>query len=75
MYLEGSDPMKCRHARAFLAEPELFVLEDLSASGFDQRFDYGDDPVERVGHVLDWLARFHRQHLSEPPLGLWEHGT
>lgn len=51
----------------------IFVLEDLDASGFDQRRGRLDAGGILLG--LQWLARFHANFLGQPPTGLWPIGT
>lgn len=54
-------------------EAVAFVLEDLNALGFDQRFVSLD--LDRVKLCLRWLARFHGMYLGVDPKGLWPIGT
>lgn len=55
-------------------EDEVFiVLEDLDASGFNQRLLEPD--WAGVESCLKWLANFHAQFLDVKPEGLWEVGT
>ena len=49
------------------------LLEDLNASGFDQR--YRSLNLDGVKKVLEWLARFHATFIGVEPEGLWPIGT
>ncbi len=49
------------------------LLEDLNASGFDQR--YRSLNLDGVKKVLEWLARFHAKFIGVEPEGLWPIGT
>ena len=51
----------------------ILLLEDLNASGFDQRHRYLD--LDVVKKVLEWLARFHGTFIGVEPEGLWRIGT
>tara|TARA_R110002049_G_scaffold50370_3_gene143078 strand:+ start:119573 stop:120592 length:1020 start_codon:yes stop_codon:yes gene_type:complete len=72
----------CRVARCFFVDSDndehLFVLEDLDASGFHQRF--ASQNLSQIRSGLRWLANFHATFLSERrsrlfPSGLWPCGT
>ena len=53
---------------------EVFiVMEDLDASGFDQRRSTVSD--SDVDICLTWLAHFHATFMGEVPTGLWRTGT
>ena len=54
-------------------ETVAFVLEDLNAIGYDQRFVSLD--LDRAKLCLRWLARFHGIYLGVDPKGLWPIGT
>lgn len=69
-------PPSVRLARAWHLEPGLFVLEDLDASGFSGRADYGAPLDEgRIAACVDWLAGLHGACLDQPVDGLWPIGT
>ena len=78
-YREWSDRLgaKCRIAKCFLVESNtnehLFVLEDLDAAGFSQRYDQVD--FDRIRQGLMWLAEFHGSLMMEPADDLWPTGT
>jgi len=53
---------------------EVFmVLEDLDASGFDQRLS--SISWQEIETCLKWLANFHATFLNKKPDNLWEIGT
>ena len=52
----------------------LMVLEDLDASGFNERRS-GSVSWDEVNACLRWLANFHATFLDTAPKGLWEKGT
>jgi hypothetical protein len=68
-------PRGPRRAHAWLAEPDLFVLEDLDAAGFATRRTFGRLTDTEVRATLDALASFHAAHLHDPGDGLWPVGT
>lgn len=51
----------------------FIVLEDLDASGFDERRSVASSQDIRA--CIRWLARFHATFLGENPAGLWRTGT
>jgi aminoglycoside phosphotransferase (APT) family kinase protein len=67
----------CRVPRCFGlredAHRRIFILEDLDASGFDQRWTRHDPG--RIEAGLRWLAAFHGTFLGVDPAGLWPVGT
>jgi hypothetical protein len=53
---------------------EVFmVMEDLDASGFNERRSYVSEADIKA--CLSWLAHFHATFMNEKPVGLWETGT
>ncbi|MDF7809195.1 phosphotransferase [Pontiellaceae bacterium B12219] len=53
---------------------EVFmVMEDLDASGFDERRNYVSDADLKA--CLSWLANFHAEFMNEDPSNLWKTGT
>ncbi|MDF7798732.1 phosphotransferase [Pontiellaceae bacterium B1224] len=53
---------------------EVFmVLEDLDASGFDERRSYVSDADIKA--CLSWLANFHAEFMNVEPSNLWKIGT
>jgi len=67
----------CRVPRCYTAEQfgdeNIFVLEDIDASGFALR----KHQLDMTGALpcLNWLAHFHAKFLNETPVGLWPTGT
>jgi len=61
------------HAIRSTDDQHIFVLEDLDASGFDQR--RGRLDLDSISLGLAWLARFHANFLGDVPTGLWPTGT
>lgn len=64
-----------RRPLAYLATPDLFVLEDLDASGLSGRHAMNGVPEQAVDQMLRWLAEFHVTNLDDPANGLWPVGT
>lgn len=64
-----------RRPHAYLATADLFVLEDLDASGFSGRHQMNRVPEAAVEHVLAWLADFHAAHVGRSAPHLWPAGT
>ncbi|MCO8124231.1 ecdysteroid 22-kinase family protein [Stieleria sp. TO1_6] len=52
---------------------QLFVLEDLDASGYGRRLSRVND--RQLAACLKWLANFHGLFLNQTPGGLWPTGT
>ena len=52
----------------------LMVLEDLDATGFNNRLSSSVN-WDNVNACLSWLANFHATFLNTAPAGLWETGT
>ncbi len=63
---------KCYHAEA-TPHGWRFLLEDLDASGFEQR--HTSLNRTQINNCLGWLASFHAHFLNCKPKGLWETGT
>jgi aminoglycoside phosphotransferase (APT) family kinase protein len=61
------------HAVESCGDGQLFILEDLDASGFPGRSRRLDD--RQLYACLRWLASFHATFLNQSPTGLWETGT
>lgn len=67
----------CRVPQCFALEETgdeqfLMVLEDLDASGFDQRKTHAS--LENIYACLSWLAHFHAKFMGANPEGLWKEG-
>lgn len=72
-----STPGGCRVPRylghASWGDERLLILEDIDASGFDQRL--ADVSPDELGACIRWLAAFHATFLGERPSRLWDKGT
>jgi streptomycin 6-kinase len=65
----------CRVPRALHVSEGLFVLEDLDAAGYPDRWVRGHRDDGRVRVCVEWLAAFHAHFLGSEPAGLWPEGT
>ncbi len=69
---------ECKIPECFALENKdgevLMVLEDLDASGFNERRS-GSVNWDDIKACLRWLANFHATFMNVVPRGLWEKGT